>query len=67
MDGDAQLQAAIAASMQDGRHNDPAYEPMPADQRLREDNQPAGLRNIGNTCYFNSLLQVYYSIPEFVI
>ena len=34
---------------------------------MREENQPAGLRNIGNTCYFNSLLQVYYSIPEFVI
>ena len=24
------------------------------------------MRNIGNTCYFNSLLQVYYTLPGFV-
>jgi uncharacterized UBP type Zn finger protein len=24
------------------------------------------LKNIGNTCYFNSILQVYYNLPEFV-
>jgi len=34
--------------------------------RKREENIPAGLKNNGNTCYFNSLLQVYYNIPEFV-
>ena len=26
---------------------------------------PVGLRNIGNTCYLKSLLQVYYHLPEF--
>lgn len=26
---------------------------------------PCGLKNIGNTCYFNSLLQVYYNLPRF--
>ena len=45
---------------------DLSVEPLPPDQRMREENQPAGLRNIGNTCYFNSLLQVYFSMPEFV-
>ena len=25
-----------------------------------------GLANVGNTCYFNSLLQTYFTIPEFV-
>jgi ubiquitin carboxyl-terminal hydrolase 25/28 len=27
---------------------------------------PTGLKNIGNTCYFNSILQVYYNLPQFV-
>jgi ubiquitin carboxyl-terminal hydrolase 25/28 len=33
---------------------------------VREKDLPVGLRNIGSTCYFNSLLQVYYSMPQFV-
>jgi len=47
--------------------HDRNYEPIArVDQRLRDTNQPTGLRNIGNTCYFNSLLQVYYTLPSFV-
>lgn len=33
---------------------------------MRQEDQAVGLRNIGNTCYFNSLLQIYYSLPSFV-
>ena len=67
-DDDAQLQAAIQQSMQPGASSayDMNYEPMPIDQRVRPVDLPVGLRNIGNTCYFNSLIQVYYSLPHFV-
>jgi ubiquitin carboxyl-terminal hydrolase 25/28 len=27
---------------------------------------PCGLKNIGNTCYFNSLIQIYFNLPLFV-
>ncbi|OMJ73378.1 hypothetical protein SteCoe_27967 [Stentor coeruleus] len=33
---------------------------------LRFENLPVGLKNIGNTCYFNSLVQTYFNIPKFV-
>ena len=33
--------------------------------RVKEPGGFTGLKNIGNTCYFNSLLQTYYSIPAF--
>lgn len=53
------------------------YEPLNPEQRKREENTPCGLQNIGNSknmnvnhyflaCYFNSLLQFYYTIPGFV-
>ena len=37
-----------------------------AEQKKREDGAPVGILNVGNTCYFNSLLQVYFHIPGFV-
>ena len=41
------------------------YEP-PLEERIRKPGCAVGLRNVGNTCYFNSLLQIYYSLPNFV-
>ena len=61
------MQKAIEESMRVKGTHDRNYEPIArVDQRIREKDQPTGLRNIGNTCYFNSLLQVYYTLPNFV-
>ncbi|CAD8069802.1 unnamed protein product [Paramecium sonneborni] len=34
--------------------------------KYRDDRVPCGLLNVGNTCYFNSLMQTYYFIYDFV-
>ncbi|OBZ88825.1 Ubiquitin carboxyl-terminal hydrolase 2 [Choanephora cucurbitarum] len=33
--------------------------------KTRKNKRPVGLSNIGNTCYFNSLVQYYYTIVSF--
>ena len=64
---DAELQRVLAISANTGGPQDRNWEPIArVDQRIREKDQPTGLRNIGNTCYFNSLLQVYFTLPSFV-
>ena len=42
------------------------FEPISSEFSLRENDMIVGLKNIGNTCYFNSILQVYFNLPEFV-
>lgn len=36
-----------------------------ADQK-RLEGMPCGIKNIGNTCYINSILQMYYNLPNLV-
>ena len=41
-------------------------EPLNPNERKRTATHAAvGLKNVGNTCYVNSLLQMYYLIPQF--
>ena len=41
-------------------------EPLNPEQNMRIEGTPSGLKNVGNTCYFNSLIQSYYMIPKLV-
>jgi ubiquitin carboxyl-terminal hydrolase 25/28 len=37
----------------------------PMTSLLREEDKPAGLRNVGNTCWFNSIIQTFFHLPYF--
>lgn len=53
---DEDLQRVISESLStDKTTSNLAYEP-PIEERMRKEDHAVGLRNIGNTCYFNSLL-----------
>ena len=42
-----------------------AAEPMDIDNRFRNQaGQPVGMKNVGNTCYFNSLIQTLFWMPN---
>jgi len=57
---EASLKTATGEGVKD------TYEPLNPEQAVREADTPVGLRNNGNTCYFNSLLQTYFTLPGFV-
>ena len=40
-------------------------EPIPMNERYRDNGMPSGIKNIGNTCYFSSLMQVMFFLPNF--
>lgn len=67
-DQDYEMNRVLIQSLQEQKNNisSSTYEPLNPEQRKREEGAPCGLKNIGNTCYFNSLLQVYYNLPRFV-
>jgi hypothetical protein len=61
---DAQLQKAISASIQSTTPD--VYQIVDRDptKRQREEGVPAGIQNVGNTCYFNSFIQTYLFTPQ---
>lgn len=58
------LNKAIEASLK--QNTQMTYEPLDLEQRVRKEGEPVGLKNIGNTCYFNSLMQTLFRIEDFV-
>lgn len=63
---DPNIQKAIQESLMTNNATNFAYEPLQPKDRQREEGVPVGLKNVGNTCYFNSLIQTYFNIPQFV-
>lgn len=63
---DEELNRAIEMSIKDNPVALGSFEPLNPNERMRVAGIPAGLKNVGNTCYFNSLLQTYFRIPRFV-
>jgi ubiquitin C-terminal hydrolase len=36
------------------------------EEQFRQPDEPVAIQNVGNSCYVSSLLQFYYSLPQFV-
>jgi len=63
---DVDINKAIELSLKEQKGGSASYEPLNPEQRLRKSGQPIGLKNIGNTCYVNSLFQAYFMSNRFV-
>ena len=63
---DIELNRAIENSIKEAGMDFVTYEPLNPESSKRKTAFPVGLRNIGNTCYFNSLVQFYFMIPKLV-
>lgn len=61
---DVNMNKAIEASLKANVQG--SYEPLDLEKRVRLSGEPVGLKNIGNTCYFNSLMQTLFRVPPFV-
>lgn len=61
---DLNMHKAIEASLKTNTQG--TYEPLDLESRARKSGEPVGLKNIGNTCYFNSLMQTLFRIRPFV-
>jgi ubiquitin carboxyl-terminal hydrolase 25/28 len=61
------LNEAIENSLKETKASDAlgSFEPLNPEERIRDEGAFVGLKNVGNTCYVNSLIQTYFSIPEF--
>ena len=62
---DMMIDQAIRESI-DGGEKTGSYEPLSIEERIRRDGEPVCLKNIGNTCYFNSLIQTLFRTNTFV-
>eukprot|EP00331_Platyophrya_macrostoma_P026999 CAMPEP_0176452540 /NCGR_PEP_ID=MMETSP0127-20121128/28602_1 /TAXON_ID=938130 /ORGANISM="Platyophrya macrostoma, Strain WH" /LENGTH=1000 /DNA_ID=CAMNT_0017841025 /DNA_START=38 /DNA_END=3040 /DNA_ORIENTATION=- len=63
---DIDINKAIELSLKEAQGTGVVFEPLNPEQRLRKKGMPVGLKNVGNTCYVNSLFQTHFQNLKFV-